>query len=327
MSSRIYNITVTLFWLATMAWLVVSKVVPALRKGDPPNHHEAAVVKLTDTAPVIWDMKWDLNHIGWAANKVAAMPDGRFEVLSRIQFTEWPDSGLQSLSLLLPLADLAGQGDGFHLRISNRSLLDADMQLQQLDSALSLNDPSEKIPWMRITGNVESQQLKLAFRLRDRNLGSKTIPIRPRSLVSNEISPRGFMPRLRLHQQWTTYQISPLRPPTSPQLPVVARVERYESMIWDNRVVETFLVVYRKDAGAGSQAADEYLGRMWVRPDNGMVLRQEMVVLGSHLNFIRRTPEAAKPLADMLERHWAASYDDWVGADELERKLESPAGP
>ena len=100
----------------------------------------------------------------------------------------------------------------------------------------------------------------LAFHLRDRMLGERTILIRPHSLVSSEISPHGYMPRLRIRQRWTTYQVSPLRPPTSPQGTIVATVERYDPMIWNGKLVETLLVVYRKDEGSGSRSADEYLG-------------------------------------------------------------------
>ena len=114
-------------------------------------------------------------------------------------------------------------------------------------------------------------QLRLAFHLGNRHLGSRTIPIRPDCLINSEISPYGFMPRLRMHQEWTTYQISPLRSPMGPQTPIVAKVERFEPLVWENQTTDTFLITYRRDEGSGSRSVEDYLGRLWVRPDNGMV--------------------------------------------------------
>ena len=145
----------------------------------------------------------------------------------------------------------------------------------------------------------------LAFHLRDRMFGERTIPIRPHSLISSEISPHGYMPRLRIRQRWTTYQVSPLRPPTSPQGTIVATVERYDPMIWNGKLVETLLVVYRKDEGSGSRSADEYLGRLWVRPDNGMVLKQEIMLLGSRFTLQRREDREATRLAENLQENWS----------------------
>ena len=39
MLSRWSNIAIVLFWLATMSWLVVTKFLPPLRIGQPPDYH------------------------------------------------------------------------------------------------------------------------------------------------------------------------------------------------------------------------------------------------------------------------------------------------
>jgi len=38
MSSRWFNVLLGAFWLATMSWLVVAKVLLPLLRGDPPNY-------------------------------------------------------------------------------------------------------------------------------------------------------------------------------------------------------------------------------------------------------------------------------------------------
>ncbi|NIP86580.1 MAG: hypothetical protein GTO03_13840 [Planctomycetales bacterium] len=158
---------------------------------------------------------------------------------------------------------------------------------------------------MQIHGQVDDHHLILRFQAGDHIKLNRSIPLRRHALVADELSPRGFMPPLRLHQQWTTFQVSPLRAPTGLQSPIVAKVERFDGVIWDKRAVETLLVVYRKDPGAGSRTAEDYLGRMWVRPDDGMVLQQEVLILGSRLTFVRGTPEEARAMRDSLPADWA----------------------
>ena len=55
MGSRTYNTVVVLFWLSTMVWLLVAKVIPDLRKGDPPNHLAAAKQRSVELAEAMID--------------------------------------------------------------------------------------------------------------------------------------------------------------------------------------------------------------------------------------------------------------------------------
>jgi hypothetical protein len=310
MSIRFYQIAVFFFWTSTTAWLLTTKVMPVLYRGQPPNHHAATVSQLIDNAPVIWDLKWNYHSVGWAANHVIQTPEGQLEILSRLQFNEWPKADkLTSAWLLEKLSNWNGQSEQLHLQLTNRSLLNNEYQLKELNSSIHLTEQFniKSRPWMRIRGIVEKNNLNLSFQLGDRLLGERTIPLRPHSLISSEISPHGYMPRLRIRQRWTTYQISPLRSPTSPQRTIVATVERYDPIIWNGRLAETLLVVYRKDEGSGSRAADEYLGRLWVRPDTGMVLKQEIILLGSRFTLLRREDGNAKRLALELQQDWTAT--------------------
>ncbi|MEK6270700.1 MAG: hypothetical protein N2B57_08100 [Planctomycetales bacterium] len=310
MSIRFYQVAVVCFWISTTTWLLLTKVMPVLYRGEPPNHHAATVSQLIDNLPVIWDLKWNFHSVGWAANHVVQSPEGQLELLSRLQFSDWPKADAATSSWILEqLSNWGGHSGNLYLQLTNRSLLDENHQLKELKSSIYLvEEPKAKdAPWMEIQGTVDGNTLMLSFHLGDRMLGERSIPLRPHSLISSEISPHGYMPRLRIRQSWTTYQISPLRPPTSPQGTIVATVERYDPMIWNGRLVETLLVVYRKDEGSGSRSADEYLGRLWVRPDNGMVLKQEIILLGSRFTLQRREDEAAKIFARDLQEDWAGT--------------------
>ena len=38
MGNHPFNVIVVLFWLATMSWLIVAKVLPPMRVGEPPSY-------------------------------------------------------------------------------------------------------------------------------------------------------------------------------------------------------------------------------------------------------------------------------------------------
>jgi hypothetical protein len=310
MANRYYPVAVVLFWLSTMSWLVVTKVLPALRRGEPPNHHSASVEKHADSLPVIWDMKWDMRPIGWAASDFSKRPDGRAVIHSRIQFTGVPKANGKEGLIYALITDLAKT-----VRIDNRSELSADGALERIRSVVRHNGKQQSL--LRVEGKIEDGHLILKSWLLDqREPDTKSISVRPDSLIANEVSPRGYMPKLRLHQQWTTYHVSPLRPGQGQKI-VSAKVERYDTMHWQGSTTRTLVVVYRDDAGASSRSADEHLGRLWVRASDGMVLKQEVVIFGSQLTFHRQTAAAAQSLAERLEMEWSLDDlpSDAVGRD------------
>lgn len=307
MASRIYSAAIILFWLATMTWLVVVKVAPALRRGEPPDYRVASVERMQDSLPVIWEIKWNYSPVGWAANRAARRPDGGSIIQSRVQFSEFRTPTELPAGLRLLIEKLVGGTRTLTLRLDNTTQLSPSREFEFLDSSVRLHDDPREVPFIRIKGTVENNRLAMQFWVGGQESPtSKVVPIPPQSLVSDEFSPRGFLPNLRLHQEWTTYQVSPL-PPPGVQKVVTAKVEHYEPIAWNGAVTEALVVVYREDAGAGSWAADEYLGRLWVRPTDGMVLKQEIILLGARLTFVRGGEDENRELAEQLEREWSAA--------------------
>ncbi|MFP6613383.1 MAG: hypothetical protein VB835_13825 [Pirellulales bacterium] len=298
MANRYYPAAVVLFWLSTMSWLVLTKVLPALRRGEPPDHHAVFVDRQTDALPVIWDMKWDMRPIGWAASDVSRRPDGRAVIHSRIRFTGVPKANGNQGLIYAALTNLAKT-----VRIDNCSELASDGGVERIRSIVRHNGKQQ--PLLRVEGKIVDGHLNLQSWLMDQKQpDTKMIPVRPGSLVANEVSPRGYMPKLRLHQQWTTYHVSPLRPGQGQKV-VSAKVERYETMQWQDRITRTLVVIYRDDAGASSRSAHEHLGRLWVRVSDGMVLKQEVIIFGSQLTFHRQPTDKARLRAEQLEKDWS----------------------
>jgi hypothetical protein len=111
------------------------------------------------------------------------------------------------------------------------------------------------------------------------------------------------MQGLSVGQKWTTPVVNPLSTSNSVRL-VESLVESKETITWQDRPVETFLVVYRYDSGSGA-AAREPVGKAWVQND-GLVIRQELPIGTARVRFERTSDERAKELGPALER---AAFD------------------
>ena len=75
MGSRAYNTVVVLFWIGTMSWLVVAKVLPPLRVGDPPNYR--SILSQSKLHPsVCWSIHLNEAPVGWAASRIVRTSGG-----------------------------------------------------------------------------------------------------------------------------------------------------------------------------------------------------------------------------------------------------------
>jgi hypothetical protein len=101
-------------------------------------------------------------------------------------------------------------------------------------------------------------------------------------------------------QRWTTPVYSPFRPLNSPMEMLEATVERREPILWNGGSVSTLVVVYRADSGMS--LTSEPRGKLWVRSD-GTVLRQEVTMLNSHLQFTRLGARASRRLSSEIETY------------------------
>ncbi len=66
MEHRWFKVVVVLFWMGTMTWLVVEKVLPPLYRGEPPSIQSVYGGMEPDSPPVCWTVSWDNKPIGWA---------------------------------------------------------------------------------------------------------------------------------------------------------------------------------------------------------------------------------------------------------------------
>jgi hypothetical protein len=319
MGNHPFNLIVILFWFATMGWLVVAKILPPVMVGEPPNYQ--TILKDTkEKAPVCWRICLGDRMIGWAATKVVPRNDGITNLYSRLYMGEFPLEEIAPgwiAAVLKPVLRDLGPLD-----IDKRSRITIDPlgRLVSFESRLRVADIPDAI---KVTGEVEGTSLKL-------NMQSGEVPYRKLerylphdSLVVDELSPQARMPGLRVGQTWTVPIYSPFRPPNSPLEILQASVEQEARLTWDGQQNACHVIVYRNDSGSGL-SRNENRGRVWVR-DDGVVLRQEVAILKSRLQFIRLADRQAEDIRQTLGDDWTQNLPDAIAGQLLQNlKSEGP---
>jgi hypothetical protein len=293
MYSRWYNVAVVALWLATMGWLVSQKVLPSLLIGEPPDYQTILAAQM-GSPPVGWQLLWnDRKRLGWAVTSVHPLPNGLTEVRSFVHFSELPlgeivPDWLQGM--FQPLDPV-----GSRLKMDARSTLTFDplQRLSQFESAVRFQP---KVDAIKMWGRIDGAKLQLVIHCADLPPYETEVPAPRNTLLSDALSPHGYLPGLKEGQRWTEESYGPLRPPNSPREILHATVECKEPTTWNGQVVETLRVVYRSDPGSALGSAGSPRGKLWVRRD-GTVLKQQVTVLRSTMTFVRTSDEEAERLA------------------------------
>jgi hypothetical protein len=299
MGSPAFNVVVVLFWCATMSWLVAAKIVPPLRVGEPPNY-TSIVVENADQPPVCWRIQLQDRTIGWAASKIERRKDGITDLFSRVYLGELPWDEFAPgwlASVLKPVLSDLGPLD---IDKKSHLVIDPLRRPVEFESKVRVANLPDAI---RVHGQIEGSTLRLAVQSGEfSHTVERSLP--SNALVTDELSPHAMMPGLRVGQTWTVPLYSPFRPFNDPMEMLEAVVEREDKITWRGQPVACRVIIYRSDPGSGL-AGKQTRGRVWVRTD-GLVLRQEVGILNSHLQFIRLDDEQAKTI-------WRALGEDWNG--------------
>jgi len=283
-----------------MGWLVMSKVLPAMLEGDPPDYSPVVDKEDAIPLPVCWRIESGDEEIGWAMTRTRRRDDGTVDVRSVVQFERLPMRQIVSemLGTIGPfvrpffkdMADIEVE-----TTVVSQMNFDEVGHLDTFNSAIHLGELRD---FIRLQGSVVDGELGLIAlmnegvekggRPRYREIfPKKEIPLPRNALMADAFSPRPKLANLHEDQRWTFPVFRPF-PPTRPVEIVQAKVERHADMKWDGRSQRTFMVVYRSQAGTGITASREPVGRLWVWED-GTVLRQEVRITALRFTFERLT--------------------------------------
>jgi hypothetical protein len=288
MESRWFNTVVVLVWLSTTSWLVVSKVIPPLRRGEPPNYWSMYSDEGKGPKAVAWDMSLNGNSLGWAVSRLTKTAAEITEVHSQIHFQHIPLAELSPAWMKALLRQAVEPVDSMQMDAFSKLDIDTLGHLNAFHSILRVPGVQDAIT---MSGRVQGSLLKLEVQSTE----ITPIYLPPDALVADELSPQSRMGNLHLGQEWTVPVFSPLRPPLNPVDILQARVESRDVLMWEGETAGVFVVVYRADSGS---AQHDPRAKLWVR-DDGTVLKQEVSVLGSHLVFTRLSTERSAELGEI----------------------------
>ena len=90
MTVRLSHMIVVCFWLATMSWLAIVKILPGLRRGERPDYYSSLATDAPRRPPDCWRIVWHDRAIGFAATDVDHRPNGQAVMRSVVQFDQLP---------------------------------------------------------------------------------------------------------------------------------------------------------------------------------------------------------------------------------------------
>jgi hypothetical protein len=310
MESRLFNTTVVVVWLSAMSWLVVAKVLPPLRRGDPPNYASVYSQAGQFGQTIHWNVLLDRKQVGRARTVITPADGGVTEVSSEVSFHRLPLAQLAPAWVRALMGGPLRAMDNLGVRATSRLEIDALGRLSTFRSEMSASGMNFDMDPIIVDGIVKGSVLHVRLR----NGSSVTEferPLPSDALLGDEMSPLARMPGLRLGQQWTVPVMGPLSPAGKPCEILQAKVESAEQLVWNDQRETVLVVVYRQDEGALSRPLDAPRARLYVRPSDGLVLRQDANLYGTVLSFVRSSPmprEAAEVKLN-LER-WAKALQD-----------------
>jgi hypothetical protein len=293
-----YNVSVVMLWLVSMGWLVTQKVLPPLLVGEPPNYRTILAARRSESA-VGWKLLSNGRPLGCAVSTIRVLPSQCTEIRSQVQFDlekvflqELAESWLRVFGQFIerPL-------NGLHMTAESIVTIDSLARLLSFDSSVR-QGPRDRV--VRIQGMVEGGQINVSVRAGDLQYNTD-MALPANALVADTFSPQTQLPGLRAGQTWTVPSYNPLSPRDSVEI-LQATVEGSEPIVWNKRAENTWVVVYRDDAGSGLNSDRPPRGRLWVRRD-GTVLRQQITILGFSMVFVRLPDDEAAELA--LSGGWA----------------------
>lgn len=296
MAGRWWTFTVVGLWLATMSWLVLEKILPSLRVGQPPNYQTISHARRKE-GPVGWRLFWDQKPIGWALSEARPLAHQSTEIRSRVHLDYLP------LTDLLPewLAQFFRFPKFNDLRLSMETtstlMIDPLGRLVRLHSSLQVGKFPEVV---QMEGMVEGSDLLLIIRCGEFTYETK-IPMPPDAIVADALSPQTRLPGLRIGQQWTFPTLSPLGRGNHVLEILHAKVEAQEPILWNGKTHQAHVVVFWPDLGMGS-AQRQARGRLWVLPDpDARVVQQEVAFFHSQMHFVRMTEAESAQLASQID--------------------------
>jgi hypothetical protein len=298
-AGRIFPAVVISFWIASMAWLIQTKVIPLMAVHATPVSHAFPEAGSAEPIQDRWIIQWNRQSIGSVQTKAFRdLAHGQIDVI--VSLDDAPaDEMLRAFfgpaNQLIKMAARDFQTNSLNLRITSAMFFDYQGRLENFTSRVYLGGIGDLF---QLDGHATATHLQIDVTAVGEfwpesfptNLLTHRFELPNDAFVSDAFSPPTELADLSVGKSWHYHTYRALSPNQPLQL-VRARVESVETIGWHGNVETVFVVKLRND-GNDLSFADDEVGKMWVRGD-GLVLRQSLRLGNLEIVFLRDDSQQA----------------------------------
>lgn len=267
-----------------MSWLLVAKILPPFRGGEPPT-----TTPEPGDAPAAWRIQLNDRQCGLAVIQAVDGAAESTEIHSCITLDSIP---LPEVAPAWMSGMLATLGE-VSVELRTRTTLDAIGNLAAFQTKIRLDDTPALV---RVSGVVQDDMLDLRVRTGD---FSQTFeyPWRRNRMLNGELMPDATFADLHVGKRWRKEIYSLFGGAGDPLQSIEAEVVDYERIATNNSAKPVYRIEYRSVAAAGVDKEDRLLATVWVS-NAGRVLRQDVTFLNTRLRFDRVARRDAREVAE-----------------------------
>lgn len=290
MANRIFVAAALALWLGSMSWLIVGKVLPSLGEGEPP-----IAAGFEPNVPVAWRVSWSGKDVGYAASVRTPGPAHTTNLENRVVLNRVP-----LLDLVPPLMRrVVGDIGEMKLDASTRLEFDSLDNFSAFSSRVAINDIDDLL---RLSGRVNGAFLDLTVTFNHMEYTSH-VPVPNQAALSESLFPDAKLPYMYVGRRWHEELYSPFRTPSDPVETVEVEVTGIESIEFGDAVERVMRVEFRGSPESGVPEEARLHAVAWARANDGLVLRQEVILGNSRLRFERLSDEEAVEVGrDLLDQ-------------------------
>lgn len=270
-----------------MAWLVTDRILPPFMGGSAPVSKPSNQIE-----PVAWRIEFEGEPCGVAVMQ-AVLGDGGVKEVHSFLDLKRVRSPKQTPLWLKPLMKSLNRVS-FSMRTS--TVYDTLDNLSSFRTRLTLH-PSETP--VDIRGRVISGRLKLMVRL-EGVLNRLEYDWPADGVLGNELTPSGKLLPLYQGRRWRQEVYNPLSSVAEPLDLIEAEVTEPLRLTHGDQSIDAWRVEYRTSEKTGSTEESRLRAVLYVAND-GTILKQEAIFLGSTIEFYRESDEKSQELAGLLE--------------------------
>jgi hypothetical protein len=303
MPSRFLALGITVFWLATTMWFVTRDLLPHWRTGDPPPYS----IDLTDEAvrqvvPIRWKIERDGQPVGSLRTILRANEaDNTYEFSATCPELTLLD--VASVPLIGPLQIVARNYE-------DRLWVSRDGELRAMQTKIDLTVRAGRGPVIaaraELAAEVYGRKLERRFRLAAPGLGEFAPVLEPaeatRGSMLNPLHPIHRILGVRPGQRWRQPLVAPHEEIIRAALAKLPGAESAAAALgergprWLDASVRAITEIVDSDRGpaeclvidySGEWHGEEFAAHTWLRQDNGLVLRQEVISGGQTIVLTR----------------------------------------